>query len=223
MSKLITTSFLDAVEWCKKAPDSICSDNPNKTWKQKAYDDIKNTLGRGEWVTTKATARGISFEAQIYHILNSNSEDTVKCSDNFRKVLQACKGGVFQKKTKAIVELDGEEYFLYGKIDAWFHDHIIDIKTTGKYSGKDKYLGSAQHLIYCYSENIKDFEYIIAEFNGEDSNIIKHIYNVPYHMNDSKEVEEEIKNRIFSAMAWLDNFPEPGDLKDLYMHKYNRF
>jgi hypothetical protein len=119
--------------------------------------------------------------------------------------------------------LDGEEYCLYGKLDVWFKDHIIDIKSTAKYSGKDKYLGTAQHHIYCYSENIKDFEYIIAEFSDDSTNNIKAIHSVPYHMSSTEEEEKIIKDRIYSAMAFLATFDEPGDLKDLYLTKYSRY
>lgn len=223
MSRLITTSLLDSIDWCRKAPDSACPDVPGKTWKEKAYDDLKNTLGRGEWRSSPAIDRGNSFEKQIYSILTDRMEEKVACSDTFRKILYQCKGGEFQKKTKIIIELDDIDYVLYGRIDVFFPDHIIDIKTTGKYGGKDKYLSTAQHLIYCFSENIKDFEYVIAEFAGEESNDIRHVYNVRYHMEDRDKVEDELKNRIYSAMMWLENFPEPRDLKELYLKTYCRY
>lgn len=224
MSRLITTSFLDAVDWCQHAPDSLASNSDGRTWKQKAYDDIKEMLGRtSKWNPTPAITRGINFENQIYSILSNEAEEKVTCSDNFKKMLIACKGGIFQKKTRTIIELDDNEYCLYGKLDVWFKDHIIDIKSTAKYSGKDKYLGTAQHHIYCYSENIKDFEYLIAEFNDDSSNTIKAIHSVPYHMSSQEEEEEIIKNRIYAAMAFLEKFDEPGDLKDLYLTKYSRY
>ena len=222
MSRLITTTLLDSIEWCRSAPDSPSS-TPGKTWREEAYEQLKSTLARLPWHPNSSILRGIDFENQIYSILDDHVEATVTCSDKFRKILMDCKGVQFQKKTKTILELDGEEYCLYGKIDVWFPDHLIDIKTTGKYGGKSKYLDTAQHHIYCYGENIRDFEYIIAEFPDDKSNTIRNVYHIAYHAMEQDKEEEYIKNRIYSAITFLENFSEPGDLKELYFTKYCRY
>ena len=222
MSRLITTSFLDSIAWCKKAPDSKCPDG-DTTWKQQAYQQLKDTLGRAPYRPNKAMLRGIEFENQIYSILTDHKEDTVRCSVKFRDILKLCAGGEFQKKTKTILELDGEEYCLYGKLDVRFSDHIVDIKTTAKYAGKQKYLDTSQHHLYCFSENIKDFEYIIAEFEDEDSPKIHNVYRIPYHMGDRDYEEKYIKDKIYEAMAFLNQYDEPGDLKSLYFSTYTRY
>jgi hypothetical protein len=221
MSRLITTSILDAIDWCKTAPDSLAPSG--KTWKEDAYSQLKATLGRAPWNPTPAILRGIDFEASIYAILNGKKEETIECSDHFRSVLMACKGGVFQKKTKTIIEMDGVEYCLYGKIDVFFPAKIVDIKTTAKYGGKDKYLSTSQHHLYCFGENIPEFEYVIAEFKSDEGKDIRAVHHVSY-VSPSLEFEEEyIKGKIRDMLSFLENYSEPGDLKELYNTTYCKY
>jgi len=219
---LITPSFLDAIEWCKKAPDSPCKWDPSKTWKEQAYFDLKNTLAR-IWTgdANPAIQRGMKFEATVYSLLKQGAD--VQCSEEFRFFLDKCRGGQFQGVTKSFISIGTQSYCLYGKMDCK-HDKVIqDIKTTQDYKGQQKYLGNTQHKIYCVNEGIPDFEYLVAEFKDESSLKIVRTHCVEYHATDLKVVEEEIKAKIVDAMAFLDLFQEPGDLKELYLTKYNRF
>ena len=218
MSRLITTSPLDSIDWCRKAPDSL---NPaGISWKQDAYEQLKRTVGRAPWVPNASLERGTTFENQIYGILKAGTEDTVQCTPKFREILYACKGGQFQRKTKSFLTIDGQEYLLYGKLDIYFPDRIKDIKTTGKYGGKDKYLSTSQHHIYCFGENIKDFTYIIAEFPKPESYEISSVNYVEYS-SPSRDFEEAyVRAKITDAVEWLSSFDEPGDLGDLYLHTY---
>ena len=222
MSRLITTSILDAIDWCKTAPDSINQATGN-TWKQDAYSQIKATLGRAPWNPTPAIVRGIDVENSIYAILRDGKEESITCSDSFRKVLMECKGGQFQKKTKTIIELDGVEYCLYGKIDVFFPTKIVDLKTTGKYSGKEKYLGTSQHHLYCFGENIPEFEYIIIEFVDEGSKNIRGVHHVSYVSPGLEFEEEYMKGKIRGALEFFEKYDEPGDLKELYNTTYCRY
>ena len=107
MSRLITTSLLDSIDWCRKAPDSL---NPaGISWKQDAYEQLKRTVGRAPWVPNASLERGTTFENQIYGILKAGTEDTVQCTPKFREILYACKGGQFQRKTKSFLTIDGQE------------------------------------------------------------------------------------------------------------------
>ncbi len=217
---LITSSFLDSVAWAKKAPSSP-SNTPGLTWKEDAYFQLKDQLSRIWRDPTPALKRGMDFERQIYAILEEGKEDG-DYSNEFKWFLTKCKNGQFQRKTKRIVEIDGKEYFLYGKIDVWFNNSIKDIKTTENYKGSQKYLDSSQHLIYCFSEGINDFEYLVAEFRSKDELKIAATHSVPFMCKDTEVLGDEIKMRIKDAMNFLELFPEPGDLKELYYTKFNR-
>ena len=222
MSKLVTTTLLDAIDWCKTAPSTFKPDGET-TWKEDAYLQLKATLGRAPWKPNPAILRGIDFENSVYSILKDKKEDTVTCSDTFRKILYECKGGEFQKRTKTIIELNGVEYCLYGKIDVFFPDKIIDIKTTGKYGGKDKYLGTSQHHIYCFGENIHNFDYLVVEFVDEGTKSIRGVHKIPYESPGIEEEEKYIKGKIEDMNAFFENYTEAGGLKELYNTTYCRY
>ncbi len=193
MSRLITTSLLSSIDWFNNCPPD---------WKKKAFQDLSNTLARIRTNPNPAAKRGITFEKLLYDVLRSEKENTVTCSDSFKKIMNACKGGTFQKKIKKFIEIDGEEYCLYGKLDVDLPDKIIDIKTTGNYKGRNNYLKSMQHKLYCYITRKKKFEYIIAEFYGDSGPILK-VHIIPYEVDYWKSVEEEIIDKIREAINFL--------------------
>lgn len=223
MSLLITSSLIDSVAWAKTAPDSQCRDDPSMSWKQKAYSDLKNTLARIWTPGNKAVERGMRVENAVYKVISDKKVDTVKCSPLFKQVLDKCNGGVFQKKTKKFLEIDGKEYCLFGKIDVYFPDKIIDLKTTTEYKGRSKYLGNIQHKLYVLNERIPRFEYVIMEFGTEDSDIIQNVHTVEYVQEDFEALKAEVVQAIKDTMSFIDQFDEPGDLKDLYLHKFNMY
>lgn len=224
MSLLITTSLIDSVNWAKNAPNSPTRDDPSVTWKEKAYQDLKNTLGRVYTPGGFAMERGIRIENTIYEIVGQNKVDTVSCSAHFKKVLEMCNGGTFQKKTKSFIDIDGQEYCLFGKIDVLFpKQKIIDLKTTGSFGGRDKYLKTLQHKIYCYNERIKNFEYVIMEFESEENDKLRDVHVIPYTVADFDVVKADIVKAVQDTMAFIEMFDEEGDLLDLYMHKFNMY
>jgi hypothetical protein len=131
--------------------------------------------------------------------------------------VKECEGGQFQRKTKKIVEIEGVEYCLYGKIDVWFPSVLKDIKTTSNYKGPKHYLDSFQHLMYCYTEKVYSFEYIVAVFNEEEKLITTH--KVSYTCDDVGALEQEITNRVKEAVEFLK---EDEDLWKLYTSKFSR-
>lgn len=224
MSLLITTSLIDSVNWAKNAPNSPCKDNPEITWKQKAYNDLKNTLARIYAPGGFYMERGVRIENTVYKIIEEGKVDTVSCSAHFKKVLDLCNGGVFQKKTKSFIDVDGQEYCLFGKIDVLFpKKKIIDLKTTGSFGGRDKYLKTLQHKIYCYNERISDFDYVIMEFESEENDKLRDVHIISYKAEDFDSVKADITKAIRDTMAFIEAFDEEGDLLDLYMHKFNMY
>lgn len=111
---------------------------------------------------------GLDFEAAIY---TATATGNTEGSEYFREVVAKAKGGKFQEKAKKIREITIPDagvipVCIYAKADVVFPALLLDIKTTGKYR-KGKYLDTAQHLIYCEAFGIKDFQYVIAEWEGE--------------------------------------------------------
>ena len=90
---------------------------------------------------------------------------------------------------------------------------LKDIKTTAEYK-KGKYLKSFQHKLYCYVENIKDFEYIIAEW--EEYPKIKEVHREFYHCNDIAQLEKDIIFEIKEAFSIIKDLGLWEDYRNLY-------
>lgn len=204
MSNLITPTLLDSLDWYMKCPPS---------WKERAYDGLSNTLNR-VWVSNVHVEAGMKLEKQIYEWANRDQEEW-EGSKLFTEICNHVKGGNFQAKTKRIIDINGVEYCLYGKLDVLFPELIIDIKTTSDYKGKSNYLSKWQHKFYCYLKNIPEFIYIIAEL--EDLIKIKKVHYVEYRMENKEKVEEEIIEKVKEFMGFLDMYPE---LKKAYHEKF---
>lgn len=213
MSRLITPSLFSSIKWFKDAP---------YTWQEKAETDLTNTLSR-IWTDLDPNGpaqRGIDFENHVYRLLEKGTAyNKINASPHFFKVMDACKGGVFQKKAKKYLTIDGEEYCIYSKLDVWFPKSIIDIKTTGARKYKSgKYLKTTQHRIYCYTCDITNFQYVIALFN-EDNTIADVVFENYKSQGIDKE-EEYIIELIKDLLDFMDNYPS---FKEMWLEKYSLY
>jgi hypothetical protein len=209
MAKLITPSLFNAVDWFRNAPAE---------YKPKAKTDLFNSLSRiYEKVADDHPMRlGCIFEDKVQAICESGSGIPPAASPLFKRVLEKCEGGKFQKKTKQIMTVDGADYCLYGKIDVYFDDLMIDLKCTGKYR-PGKYLKTYQHKIYCFNENIKEFEYLVVEWDKYP--VIGRIESERYVMPDRDELGADIEGKIREVMAFISLFPE---MEKAYNEKFCR-
>lgn len=211
MSRLITPSLFGSINWFNVCPDS---------WKEKAYKDLYNMLARIWTEPNEAVQRGMLFEKVVYNTLKGAKKiSEIKCSEKFKKLLNICKGGQFQIKVKSFLDVDGIEYCLYGKIDVFFPEKIIDIKTTGKEIDKKKYLNSMQHILYCWITQIKDFEYWIVLFKDLTNEMID-IVNINYHVDNFDYLKSKIETEIRNMIQFISHHEE---LKKLYENTYTQF
>jgi hypothetical protein len=187
--------------------------------KARAYVDFKNQLHRIWSEPSEAIKRGIDFENVIYQMANRHSE--IKASDFFHKICEIVKGGDFQKKANITMMIDEKEYYLYGKLDVYFHDLIIDIKTTSKFRGANSYLSTWQHLFYCLMTNIPRFMYLVVVFYKDIPNKIKSIEKVYYNMNEigMDKVRKQIIIGIRDVIGFINS---DKILKEGYYTKFNR-
>ena len=214
MALLITPTLLDAYDWFNKAP---------KSWKEKAFKDLENKLNRAKWDPTPAIKRGIDFENKIYTNCNRPAE-SFKASQIFKEVCDECRGGNFQKTIKKIIVVDGVEYLLYGKTDAYFPEVIKDIKTTKNYKGAKKYLGGWQHIIYSYVSGIKNFKYVVVEWSDEienDNDLVPgDLFLVDYTMEDRDENKRLITEKIRDFIEFIESDEE---LNTAYRTIFNKY
>lgn len=129
MSRLVTASLIGSINWYK---------NCYPTQKQKAAKDLRNMLARIATPASPALLLGIKFENAVCKATALKPEE-VAGNDHFKWIVEETRGGQFQRKTTSMLNIDGYDYCLYGKIDAWFPDIIKDIKTTSNYKGEDSY------------------------------------------------------------------------------------
>ena len=230
-AKLITTSLIDSVHWLKTAPSSPTRDDPTKTWREKAYEDMKNTLSRVWTPLGPAQQRGVDFEKKIYATLDTKIDyKSQGYSPDMVSILDRCQGGKTYQKAKIFRQIDGDEYCLYVKYDLIMPDKTIDLKTTTSYKGQNKYLDTMQHKMYCLvraeangrDRGLYPFEYLVVEFaddSGEEKKI-QHIYTVPYTPPSVEELEAEVMAKITDTIDYLKCYDEPGDLWELYNNVY---
>ena len=215
MSLLITPTLLNSFDWLQKCPPS---------WRERAYKDIMNTLNREPWKPNRAVRMGMDFEKKVYSVANRPDLDELKASEKFIKVCKRVKGYDYQRKTKLFVEVDGEEYCCFGRIDCYSSNEIIDIKTTAKYGGKGKYLSGWQHKFYTALEGVEKFTYLIAEWKDAEKEdyIIKEVYEVPFAITTEEmpSVISEIKDHIRTFIDYV-NFDD--GMKEAYYTVYNRY
>lgn len=207
MSRLITASLVGSIDWYLHCPVS---------WKEKAMTDLQNQLARvyADQMPT-AIELGIKFENTVYEHANN---ENITGSDHYKWFISECKGGEFQRKTKCYLTIDGYEYCLYGKIDVWYPDIIKDIKTTSNYKGPQHYLDSIQHKIYCYSEKIKKFRYIVGEFD-ENQHLIGH-HSIDWTTPDWDDLKIDLVRRIKGVISFLEM---DDALFNLYTTKFSMY
>lgn len=210
MALLMTPTLWDSIDWLQKSPAS---------WKTRAYTSLSNTLNR-IWAPTDAIKRGIAFEEQICYGQNPIDEiaPELKGKFNMAYAMIHAEGHSFQKKAKKIVEYDNKEFCLYGKMDVAFPDLIIDIKTTGNYRGKSSYLSKWQHKVYTWLTRIKDFKYIVFEFD-EHGNLCD-IHFIDYHVDDFGPIGKEIMSNLDKVVTFLRSDKK---LSKAYMKTFNLY
>ena len=219
MALLMTPTLWDSIDWLHKAPSSI-KKGTKITWKQDAYNNLLGMLNR-EWNPTPAIERGISFEKQICH--GTKPKVAPDLVDKFNKAYDLIHGagGDFQSKCKKFYDHDGvpEKFVLYGKQDVHFDDLIIDIKTTGNYRGRQSYLDKWQHKCYTLMDRIKDFKYIVYEFDNK-SGMVVDIHTIDYHVEDFGAIDEEVQIKMDQVIKFFQNDPK---LKKAYLDTFNMY
>ena len=173
MSLLITPTLLNSFNWLNNCPSS---------WKEKAKVDMSNMLNR-VWVEQPPDSpmkKGMEFEDAVYKCVSKKL--FYIGSEEFQKTCKFMEGGTFQKKSKKIITVDGKEYCLYGKLDVFFPNKIVDIKTTGNWNGDRKYLETWQHLFYTWIEKIEHFQYYVIVWAPDKKFKIKETHIVDYRV-----------------------------------------
>lgn len=210
---LITPTLLNSYEFAKNAPPY---------WKDKAMRDFIAKIKREPTEFSAAAKKGIEFEDVVYNTCTKakrNKQDNITVgSEHFQKVANKCLPGTYQDVVITEVEIDGFKVRFYQKTDVSLPDKIIDIKTTSKWKGENKYLSGWQHKTYLWATSKKFFEYLVVVFESEDSNKIVAVEEIPFE-NFNPELN---KQKIFDGVSDLFNFIKEARLFDDYYYTFSK-
>lgn len=207
MALLIAPTLLNSYNWLRKCPPS---------WKDRAYQDIMNTLNRAPFKPNEAMQRGNDFEDAVYRHANTDL-DMLEASENFKKVCRRVRGYTYQKRLKLFFDVDDKQYCCFGRADCYSKEEIVDIKTTASFKGNSQYLSGWQHLFYTGIAGVPRFTYLVAEWADDMS--IKDVHEVPYVM--------ETKEKTFALIAdgireFMDYISHDDEMYKAYHKVYNR-
>lgn len=195
---LLTPTILDSYEFLKNAP---------YTWKERAEVGFLAKLRREHVDYPAWVSKGQAFEDAVVKVCNAhnNSEPITVGSEHFQTVCNKVYNGKFQQKLMKKVDLDGEKVFFFGFCDVLFPKRklIIDIKTTLNYKGPSKYLSGHQHLVYTHLTEIPEFEYLIAQWESEDSNTIQAVHSVEYKVDNFENLQKELYDKVLEFFTYL--------------------
>ena len=205
-SVLVTPTLLDSFEFAANAPYD---------WKASSMKDFIGKIKREKIDYPAWVGKGMDFEDTVYRVCKTSTAQEIKTqgSDNFRKVTAACYGGTFQNKLKKNLKIGEHKAFFFGYTDVDFINTTKDIKTCLKWKTKSKYLNKNQHKMYLWMNEKTHFEYIVAEWENQTSDIVKSVHIIPYTNPGSDVLEKDIVERtkalfefIHSKNLWEDYY-----------------
>lgn len=159
---LLTHSLLSSWLYAMK-------DNPYEdlTTERDSFAEFLKSLRKEPTETTEAMLNGIAFEDMVTDIIEKGFDDpTEKWLEAAQKVADIVRGGKLQYKAKKPIEVSGEKFLLYGRLDILKAGDIMDIKFSKSYD-RGKYLTSTQHPTYLeLIPEAEKFTYVIS--NGTE-------------------------------------------------------
>ena len=194
---IITHSLLSAWLYAMKG-------NPYEdlTTEKDSFQDFLKVLNREPTQTTEAMQNGIDFEDLVTAILSGAGDPEHRWYSAAKKVAAYIKGGVLQFNAYRLLEVDGTEILLHGRLDALAGGKVWDIKFSKTYD-RGKYLESTQHPVYLkLIPEAKEFTYIISDGNT--------VWTETYRRDETGDVCQTISEFLawLRTMALLDLFKE---------------
>lgn len=223
MGHLMTATLLGSYKWMEDAPASWA-----ERAREDFYTKLRR---QDKFEPTPEVQRGIEFERIICERCNTMDEEqfmlamrdlyvekikadpVLACAARESKealltrilnvcsiLYNQCKGGQQQVKVGKDIKVGDEEFYLFGYIDVLQPTTILDIKTCTKYK-ESKYRDSIQHSIYQYCTGIKDFKYVVADYDR--TAYPENCIIVDTSINELEDAERRIKGRISNLVHFL--------------------
>ena len=223
MGHLMTATLLSSFKWMEDAPASWAQ--------RARDDFYAKLRRQDKFEPTPEVQRGIEFERIICDRCNNMEEEQFMLAmrDLYAEKIKAdadmeyasieskealltrilnvcntlynqCKGGQQQVKVGKDIKVGDEDFYLFGYIDVLQPTTILDIKTCTKYK-ESKYRDSIQHSIYQYCTGVKDFKYVVADYNS--TSYPANCVIVDTSINELEDAERRIKGRITNLVHFL--------------------
>ena len=208
----------------------IMKDNPyeDATSTRDSYQEFLQTLRREPIPPNEAMQKGIEFEDLCYAIANGtfrpvwepaldkkglpviepNSGEPMGITkyprfyDAAKDVADIIRGGQIQYRAKKIVEVNGMQFVLYGRLDTLKAGTIYDIKFFGSYD-KGKFVDSTQHPTYMQLIPEADrFTYIVS--NGQ------YVWTETYFREETPDIFPVISDFVdwLNAVGLMETYKE---------------
>ncbi len=161
MALLMTHSLLSSWRY-------LMQENPydDATQEDTSMEEFLRVLRREPTPTNEAMQNGIDFENLVTDIVNNQPREGAKWYEAAEKVARYVRGGQLQLVAQKKMEISGEEFLLYGRLDALKAGKIFDIKFSKGYD-RGKYFESTQHPMYMeLVPEAESFTYLVS--NGTD-------------------------------------------------------
>ncbi len=238
MGHLMTATLLGSYKWMEDAPASwaarACEDFYAKLRRQDKFEptpevqrgieferiicDRCNTMDEEQFMLEMRDlyVEKIKADPELTYASNASREALLTRILNVCNTLyNQCKGGQQQVKVGKDIKVGDEEFYLFGYIDVLQPTTILDIKTCTKYK-ESKYRDSIQHNIYQYCTGVKDFKYVVADYDR--TAYPENCIIVDTSINELEDAERRIKGRITNLVHFLKD----NNLWDDYINIFCR-
>lgn len=197
---LMTHSLLSS--WLYAIKDDPFED---ATTERDHYAEFLDVLNRVPTPTTEAMQNGIDFEDTVMSFVQGVPNLGGRWDDAAEKIARIVDGGQFQYKAKKTVTVAGNDFLLYGRLDALKAGTIYDIKFSKSYD-RGKYYGSTQHPLYLeLVPEARQFMYLVS--NGTD------VWTETYFREDTRS--------IFPVIADFTDWIKSQGLFPIYAEKWS--
>jgi len=156
---------------------------------------ILATIRKVKFEATPAMEAGNKFEADVFAWVDGHR---VELMDDYwacvEEVSAEVPGGVRQLKVSKEINVDGQAYLLYGKVDHLAGPVASDVKWTGTYEFP-KFKDTAQHPIYLEClETVPMFRYLISDG--------RRVYEERYLRQECPPASQLVRDMVGHLRQW---------------------
>ena len=168
-----------------------------------AKEDFIHALNREKEPPTEAMIDGINFEQAVYATAAGRPTDQyLKWEGGIQKIASIIRGAPTQIRVRRDIEVDRENFLVFGVLDALKAGIIYDVKYKVKSFGSldlaGSYLDSPQHPAYLYMvPEAREFQYLVSD--GTD------LYTEVYTRADTRfigDIIAEFKASVETMGLW---------------------